>query len=131
MAYTLDYSIDLGAVNTGLTLTAQLVNTAGASVGGLISTGFTEIGVGNYLWHYAAFPDGHRGGVIFKSGATIKAFTAINPEEAENVDIKVSAVAAGDVTAAAIWAYAERTLTQAAAQIAAILAGTGVTAQRG
>jgi hypothetical protein len=131
VAYTLDFSIALGGGNTGLTLTAQLVDTGGANVGSSVSTGFTEIGAGNYLWHYAAFPDGHRGGVVFKSGATVKAFAAINPQEAENTDIKTSAVSAGTLTAASIWAYASRTLTQSAAQILAALGGSMVTVERG
>lgn len=90
MTYQRDCAIALGAGQTGLTLTAQLVDTVGANVGAVISTGFVEIGVGNYLWHYAAYPDGFRGGVVFLSGATVKAFTSVNPEEAENVDAKVT-----------------------------------------
>lgn len=88
MAYTLDYSLGLGVSKAGLTdLRAQLVDTSGADVGSAVSTGFTEIGSGYYLWHYTAFPDGHRGGVKFYSNAasaTILAFIAINPEESEN-----------------------------------------------
>ena len=99
MAYTLDFAVNLGISQTGFTLTAQLVDTAGANVGSLISTGFTEIGAGNYLWHATAIPSGHRGGVIFKSGATIMAFTAINPEEAENMDVKTSSVTGSAITA--------------------------------
>lgn len=98
MSYTLDYSIALGPGMTGLTLAAQLVNTSGASVGSEVTTGFTEIGDGNYLWHYTAFPDGHRGGVKFyEDGApgTILAFAAINPEEAEYTDDYISDIAAG------------------------------------
>lgn len=92
MVYTLDIPIALGSSQTGLTLEAQLVNTSGADVGSAVTTGFTEIGLGNYLWHYASFPDGHRGGVKFRlsGGGTLKAFTAINPEEAENTDAKTS-----------------------------------------
>jgi hypothetical protein len=48
---------------------------------------------GFYLWHYTAWPDGHRGGVKFYSNASPSvtlAFAAINPEEAENLDVKVS-----------------------------------------
>jgi len=93
MSYTLDFSLALGSAKAGLTLNAQLVDTAGANVGSAISTGFVDMGNGNYLWHYAAFPDGHRGGVKFyEQGvpSTILAFAAINPEEAENVDKKVS-----------------------------------------
>ena len=95
MTYTLDFSVQLGPGKTGLSdLRAQLVDTGGANVGSAVSTGFTEIGTtGTYLWHYAAFPDSHRGGVKFYSlaaSSTILAFAPINPEEAENVDAKVS-----------------------------------------
>lgn len=96
--YTADISINLGASQTGLTLKAILVNTVGADVGAEILTGFTEIGFGQYLWHYAAFPDSHRGGVKFYTGtlpAGLKAFVAINPEELENTNVKTSTVSAG------------------------------------
>lgn len=94
MAYTLDISLTLGSAKAGLAdLRAQLVNTGGANVGAAVSTGFTEIDSGMYLWHYAAFPDGHRGGVRFYSNATpaaTLAFVSVNPEEAENADAKTS-----------------------------------------
>lgn len=92
MAYTLDFNLALGAGNAGLTLAAQLLDTTGANVGSAVTTGFFEVGGGNYLWHYAAFPDGHRGGVKFSTspGGVLKAFAAINPQDAENLDIKVS-----------------------------------------
>jgi hypothetical protein len=89
MAYTLDFAIALSASKAGLSdLRAQLVDTAGADVGSAISTGFAEIGSGNYLWHCTTIPDAHRGGVKFYSLAAstvILAFAAINPEEAERV----------------------------------------------
>ena len=47
MAYTLTIPIALGTSKTGLTLKAQLVDTAGADVGSAITTGFVEIG-GSY-----------------------------------------------------------------------------------
>jgi len=95
MAYTLDISLALGGTKTGLTVAAQLVGATGANVGSEVTTGFAEIGNGNYLWHYTAFPDGHRGGVKFyESGlpGTVLAFCAVNPEEAENTNAKVSAI---------------------------------------
>ena len=93
MSYILDISLNLGSASTGLTLKAQLVDTGGANVGSAVTTGFTEIGLGNYLWHYASFPDGHRGGVKFlnNSGGALLAFVAINPGEFENADAKTSA----------------------------------------
>lgn len=109
MPYTLDISLALGTSNAGLTdLRAQLVDTAGANVGSAVSTGFSDMGQGNYLWHYASFPDGHRGGVKFYSNAAPSvtlAFAAINPEEAENLDTKVSGLVAS------VWAHGTRTLT--------------------
>lgn len=86
MAYTLNFNIVLPSGQTGLTLEAQIVDNVGANVGSAITAGFTEIGVGNYLWSSAnAIPNDHRGGVKFQisGGGVLKAFAAINPEEAE------------------------------------------------
>ena len=97
MSYTLSVSLALGSSQTVLSLKAQLVDTAGADVGGEVATGFVEIGLGNYLWTYASFPDAFRGGVKFYTGVapgTLKAFVGINPEEAENTDAKTSGRAA-------------------------------------
>ena len=145
MAYTLDFTIALGSSKTGLTLNAQIVTTAGVDLGSAITTGFTEIGNGNYLLHTTAIPAGHRGGIKFyESGipGTILAFAAINPEEAERVDVALSTLATttalttvdsnvdavlvdtgttlpaqitalNNLTAAEVWAYATRTLTTA------------------
>ena len=94
MTYTLDFALALGSGKAGIAdLRAQLVDTTGASVGAAVSTGFVEIGAGNYLWHYTSIPDGQRGGVKFYSNATpatVLAFGALNPEEAEYVDAKTS-----------------------------------------
>jgi hypothetical protein len=104
MAYTLDIGLALGTSKAGLTdLRAQLVDTAGASVGGPVSTGFSDQGQGCYLWHYASWPDGHRGGVKFYSNASPSvtlAFAAINPEEGENLDVKVSSRLPANVSSA-------------------------------
>ena len=63
MSYTLDYTISLGSAATGLTLNAQIYDTAGGNVGAAITTGFTEIGTGTYHLHCTTIPDDHRGGV--------------------------------------------------------------------
>jgi hypothetical protein len=106
MAYTADFALALGSSYTGLSdLRAQLVDTSGADTGAAVSTGFVEIGNGFYLWNYAAFPDGHRGGVKFYSNAspaTFLAFASINPEELENVDAKVSTRATPATAATAV-----------------------------
>lgn len=110
MAYSLCTSLALGTSHTGLTdLRAQLVDSSGTNVGSAVSTGFVEIGVsGNYLWTYAAFPDGHRGGVKFYSNAAptvFLAFVAINPEEVENTDVKTSSVAGPGVDGSVTYTY--------------------------
>ena len=88
MAYTLDTAIAIP--EAGLTLSAQLVSSTGANVGAAVATGFVDLGLGFYLWHYEAFPDGHRGAVKFSAGGVLKAVVDINPEQAENTDVKVS-----------------------------------------
>ena len=140
MTYTLDFGLTLGTGKAGLTdLRAQLVDTMGAAVGSAIATGFAEVGSGCYLWHYASIPDAHRGGVAIYSAATpatILAFGAINPEEAERVDAVLAAIA--DVPTVA--EFEARTLPSADytvvsdlpaapdnAGIAAILEDTGTT----
>lgn len=93
MSYTLDFTISLGSTQTGLTLRAQLFDTSGTPTGSEISTGFTELGNGHYLWHYASIPDAHRGGVKFYesgSSSTPLAVCSINPEEGEYLDQKLS-----------------------------------------
>jgi hypothetical protein len=97
MAYTLLIPINLGASQTGLSLKAQLF-ADGVAVGSEITTGFTEDGLGDYNWKYAGFPDGFRGIVKFYTGTLpggYKARAAINPEEAENTDVKTSSVEGG------------------------------------
>lgn len=95
MAFTLDTALSADAA--GITdLRAQLYDTAGANVGSAISTGFVDLGSNWYHWHYASFPDGHRGGVKFyraSAPTVILAVTAINPEEGENLDTKLSLLA--------------------------------------
>ena len=97
MAYTLNFTIGLGSAQTGLTLRAQLLDNVGADSGAEITTGFVELGDGYYLWHYEAFTDDFRGGVKFYENGvpgTVLAVSSINPEEAENLDEKVSDIIA-------------------------------------
>jgi hypothetical protein len=64
----------------GLLLQAQLVDITGVNVGSVVTTGFVEIGLGNYLWTYDQFPDNFGGGVIFSQiSGPLLAFTSINP----------------------------------------------------
>ena len=92
MAYSQNIGIVLGTSKTGLTLKAQLVDTSGANVGSSVTSGFTEIGLGNYSWYYTSFPDSFRGGIkVLNNGdSSLLAFVAVNPEDAENLDVKTS-----------------------------------------
>lgn len=115
MTYAFDFVL-LG-LTPGLTdLRAQLVDSGGANVGAAISTGFTDMLSGFYIWYAAAIPSGHRGGVKFYSNAAptvTLAFQAINPQINE------------------VWSNATRTLTQSAAQVAATVAGSVINVLRG
>ncbi len=90
MAYPLTIALPVG--ETGLTLSAQLYNSDGTTNGSPVTTGFVErpTGSGNYFWTYAVFPDGFRGGVAITAAGVFKMSFAMNPEEAENIDVKTS-----------------------------------------
>lgn len=82
--YTVNRLLNLGATATGLTLSAQLYNTAGATVGGAVAAGFIEHGLGFYSWNYASVPDGFVGAIRFTSGGgvTLRQVDAIGPKDA-------------------------------------------------
>ncbi len=67
---------------TGLTLTARLIDTEGNQVGGTVTDGFVELGDGAYMLT-VDIPDGFRGALIFRLNSEIKGFVLINPEEYE------------------------------------------------
>jgi hypothetical protein len=84
MAYSFAIKVQLGPSLTGKTLRAQLKDTSGADVGGAITTGFIELGGGEYGWS-ASIPHGFRGWVVFSDDGTSAYYVAasINPEETE------------------------------------------------
>lgn len=84
MSYTLSVPIALGSSKTGLTLTATIIDTSGATVS-TTGSGFVEIGSGNYLWT-GSLPDNHRGAVVF-TGTGVAVIAAINPEEIEKINL--------------------------------------------
>ena len=95
MPYEMNWAFIVGSAHSGLTLTAQLVNSMGANVGMPINTGFTELGPGQYLWNYTQFPDNFRGAVVvYDQTATRPDGTliigAVNPEEGEWIDHRFS-----------------------------------------
>ena len=101
MAYTLLFVADFGPTQTGLTLNAQLYDSDGTPNGSAITTGFVEIDSTNapgvYSYSHTSVPDDHRGSfAMYKaSDQTKRVAFAINPEEAENLDVAVSSRAAG------------------------------------
>lgn len=86
MSYTLSADINLGAANTGLTLTAALFDSGGSAAAGLATSYLAEVaaGSGSYLWT-GTLPEGHRGYIAFSSGATFKTKVVINPQETEAI----------------------------------------------
>ena len=119
MSYTLDFSVALGSGSTGLSLKAQLVNSAGTNVGSEVTSGFTEIGAGNYLWS-GTIPDDHQGGVIFmdQDDDSVLAFSDINPPSGGTVDPEAIAEAVGEIVI-----ESGISLKQAVAIIGAAVAG--------
>lgn len=93
MTYALGFNIALGGSQTGITLNAQLRDETGSAEGSPVSTGFIEIGSGQYYWYYASMPDAFVGYVEFyEQGVpgTILASSAVNPQETELADVKTS-----------------------------------------
>ena len=81
MSQTINFDIIVGISQTGLTLQAQIITSSGSNYGSPITSGFVEIGNGNYLWS-ATIPDSFIGGVKFlKMDNTLMAFTSINPNQ--------------------------------------------------
>jgi hypothetical protein len=69
MAYNYLTVVKLGTTNTGLTLTAKLYDT-GNSLIATVTSGFTELGDGEYTWYYTSMPDNFVGTIRFYNGAT-------------------------------------------------------------
>lgn len=87
-AYTLSFAVALGSTKTGLvgTLSAQLFagdapGSSAVPLGDPVTTGFTEIGLGNYCWIGEIPNRGFRGIVAFKVGSQTLAVASVNPEE--------------------------------------------------
>ena len=90
MSYKLNISLTLGSKLVGLSISAQLVDDNGVNIGSVITSGFTEIGSGYYLWTYSNFPTNFSGGVKFMVNSSLISFVAINPQEAEYVNEPLS-----------------------------------------
>jgi len=87
MTYALSFAFDLGSADAGLTLEAQLKNTAGTNVGAAVTVGFVDYGSGLYSFSHTAIPDSHRGSLVIQvsvAGA-VKTIFSVNPEENESM----------------------------------------------
>lgn len=69
MSYAASITLPFGSSYPSLTLQAQIKDSAGTDVGAAITTGFVNLGNGDYYWRYAAFADGFDGIVVFTSTA--------------------------------------------------------------
>lgn len=81
MAYTFTFVVELGPYDTGLALSGQFIDTAGADVGSAITTGWVEIGTGYYMLT-TSIPADHRGAIKISDAATGRLLEVgvINPE---------------------------------------------------
>lgn len=106
MAYTYTAAFSLGATETGLTLSAQVVDVSGVNVGASGVGTFAEIGNGWYTWNYTSMPDDQRGAVKITSSGTVVMVLPVSPQEHEYTDVKTS-TAGGGASAAdiadAVW----------------------------
>ena len=94
--YSLAIDVHLGAGQTGLTITAQPVDTGNNPIGGLLSE-VIEIGNGDYFFYYAEFSSPFAGGIVFYNGSTVVAFTAVNISEFTKVILWIAVAAPGAV----------------------------------
>lgn len=75
------FVVSLGQYDTGLTLEAQFIDTAGANVGSAVTSGWVEIGNGHYMLT-TDIPAGHQGAITVYDAARpsiILEAGAINP----------------------------------------------------
>lgn len=79
------FSISLGKGKTGVVLKAQKTDSSGVNVDAEITTGFTEIGNGHYVWNYP-LSNTFEGCVKFidSSNDEILAFSSVNPNKLSN-----------------------------------------------
>jgi len=98
MAFELEISVILGRSKDGIIINARLIDHNNHNLTDVISSGFTDIGSGNYIFRYTKFPDNFRGGVkFFEQGHEDDTLTVltINPEEIDTQKDKQLEVVVG------------------------------------
>jgi hypothetical protein len=88
VAYSLTFTLALGAAHASETLGARLITWTGSgyTAGSIITTNFDHRGGGNWLWSYDSFTEGFQGAVEFGvySGSaltSILAVASVNPQD--------------------------------------------------
>jgi hypothetical protein len=93
MSYSMSYLLKLGAINSGLSLKVNLYNYANLISQSGITSSFYEIANGDYYWYYNNFPAQFRGyGRILTSSNNYLTSFAVNPEEGEYLDQRISSI---------------------------------------
>jgi hypothetical protein len=86
----LGISLSLGKKYENCTsLSAKLIHSDGTDYGAIYTTGFVNLSNGYFLFT-PTIPSSFRGAIEFYCGTEFLGLNAINPEEYENVDVKVS-----------------------------------------
>jgi len=108
VSYRVRFDISLGAGKTGLTLKGRVYNDASPPVqvgSGYITTGFSEIGNGDYRWDYASFADGFVGEVrVYDATDAYRGSASVSPADAIPADVPATA----DGVADAVWTHPDR-----------------------
>ena len=123
-------AILLGPANDSLTLNAQLVDSDGNDFGNLITTGFTNLGDGNYQWVWPSMPAGFRGTIQFIDQATAVVLSTYGIDEQMEKVLKVCQYLFNKTTATAtkLTVYADDGVTPIADMT---LADDGATQTKG
>lgn len=91
MTYPFNVVLSLGSTKTSLTLGVQLIDMTGATVGGTISTGFAEIGAGDYLWTADMADDFVGAAMLYGDGAYLLSFGVEPPYDTATLATAIAA----------------------------------------
>ena len=84
----INFTMNFGSGNSGLTLNAKLMDTMGGQTGSTITSGFVDLGDGIYSYQHTSIPNDHRGTFLVWAPADPDLGSvgiAVNPEDAEDV----------------------------------------------
>lgn len=123
--YTIDIPFSFGSGATGLTLKAAVIGPTGSVVTANL-TGFTEIGLGLYVWH-GSLTDGQRGSVaVYTGNYTDTVPGAWNPLSNAIVLKGLEGLPCVNIIQAGIISSASFTVQSVVSGVGALLAATGI-----